>query len=156
MAVLQVDDYLMRTYINKAGQVINLYIGYFGDQREGKRIHSPRQCLPGAGWTPSQASIRRLSLEDHDSIILPVNEYLMGKGGEEAIYLFWYQGRGRTYASEYLNKLYLVWDAMTRNRTDGALVRISMSVTDSPDRTMESLNEFIRNSFSVLPQFVPE
>lgn len=155
MAVLQVDDYIMRHYVNKKSEVVGLYVGYFKNQREGKQVHSPRQCLPGAGWHILESKEYLLSLKDRNPEKVPVNLYLMGKGEQRQLYLWWYQGRGRIYANEYLNKLYLIWDAMTMNRTDGALVRISMAVTSDIDQTLETEIRFINLFASLLYQYIP-
>ena len=156
MAVLQVDDYFMRTYANKAGETIGLFIGYFKVQREGKQIHSPRQCLPGGGWTPLEVSTTRLSLSSSSSEKVPVNVYLMAKGDQKQLYLFWYQARGRIYANEYMNKLHLIFDAVTKNRTDGALVRINMAVTRTPEQTLSALLAFTSSIFPSLSEHIPD
>ena len=80
MKVLQVDDYFMRNYRSSKGEVIGLYIGYFKSQREGKGIHSPRQCLPGAGWVPVDMAVYPMAVPDHHPEAVPVNKFLMGKG----------------------------------------------------------------------------
>ena len=82
LAALKVDDYIMRTYVNKNDGLIGLYIGYFKTQREGKQVHSPRQCLPGAGWSIIQQSKYLLRLENHNPSKVPINLYLMGKGDQ--------------------------------------------------------------------------
>ncbi len=155
MNVLQVDDYFMRTYANRKGDRIDLYIGYFTTQKEGKGIHSPRQCLPGAGWTAIEASPMLLAVTDHNPGTIEVNRQLMAKGDQRELFLFWYQGRGRSYADEYLNKLYLIWDGLTQRRTDGALVRVSSMVTSTPAKAMETQTAFIRLIFPLLPAYIP-
>lgn len=155
MNVLQVDDYFMRTYANRTGDRIDLYIGYFTTQKEGKGIHSPRQCLPGAGWTALEASPMLLAVTDHNPGAIEVNRQLMAKGDLRELFLFWYQGRGRSYADEYLNKLYLIWDGLTQRRTDGALVRVSSMVTSSPAKALETQTAFIRFIFPLLPAYIP-
>ena len=87
MAVLKVDDYVMLTYSNKQGETIGLYIGYFEVQREGMGIHSPRQCLPGVGWSIIKLSEYQLSLKGHNPAVVPINLHLMGKGGHGS-YIF--------------------------------------------------------------------
>src|SRR5208337_2021168 len=82
MAGLQVDDYIMRTYSNSKGQTISLYIGYFKTQKEGKTNHSPRQCLPGAGWSTVENAPVMLQVTDHGPGQIPVNRYLMRKGND--------------------------------------------------------------------------
>ena len=56
LRILGVDDYLTRTYFaNRAG--VGLYVGYWASQRQGDTIHSPLNCLPGAGWEPESQTI---------------------------------------------------------------------------------------------------
>jgi len=155
MKVLLVDEYIMRTYANKRGETIGLYIGYFKTQREGKQVHSPRQCLPGAGLNRIKHREYLLTLKDHNPPEGPINLDLMGKGAQRQLFLWWYQGRGRIYANEYLNKLYLIWDAITKRRTDGALMRISMAVTSDIDQTLETEIRFINLFAPMLPQYIP-
>jgi EpsI family protein len=154
LAVLKVDDYMMRTYSNSLGQTVSLYIGWFKTQREGKTNHSPRQCLPGAGWEIIKASTIAVSVPDHGQI--PVNQYLMENGGTKDLFLFWYQGRGRQTTSEYATKLYLIWDSITRHRTDGALIRLNSSVRSTPHNTLKAETAFIRSFYPFLAKFIPK
>ncbi len=156
MEVLQADDYLVRDYCNAEKEAINVYIGYFISQREGKTIHSPRQCLPGSGWFPLKSDTMEIFQPDHSGRGFIVNRLMMAKGQEYRLYLFWYQGRGRAYANEYLNKLYLIWDAVTKRRTDGALIRISSSANISPDRSQRVQQAFIKELVPVIRAYVPD
>lgn len=185
MRVLQVDDYFVRNYRNSRGEIIGLYIGYWKLQREGKGIHSPRQCLPGVGWVPVDTSVCELrvsTLSSSDSTFkiknsqlssssdstlniqnsksnsttVFVNKYVMGKGLDRQLYLFWYQGRKRIYASEYWNRIYLIWDAVTRRRTDGALIRVNSVVRDSPDESLKAQTGFIELFVPVLKEYIPD
>jgi len=156
MAVLLVDDYIMRTYRNKKGETISLYIGYFENQREGKQVHSPRQCLSGGGWSIIEHREYPLSLPGYTSSKVPINLHLMGKGVQKQIYLWWYHGKGRIYANEYMNKLYLIWDAMTKRRTDGSLVRVNMPVAYNLDKTLETQIDFINIFVPILSEYIPD
>ncbi len=155
MEILQVDDYFIRDYRNSKGEVIGLYIGYFKSQREGKGIHSPRQCLPGAGWVPVNASIFQMPAVGHNPGTVPVNKFIMGKGLDRQLYLFWYHGRGRVYASEYWNKIYLIWDGLTKKRTDGALIRVNNAATKNSDEALQAQIEFINLFFPLLQEYIP-
>lgn len=155
LKILQVDDYIMRNYRNTKGELIGLYIGYFKSQREGKGIHSPRQCLPGSGWIPLSTSIYNVRLSGNDSRIFPVNQFIVEKAGEKHLFLFWYYGRHRIYASEYQNKMYLIWDAMTKRRTDGALIRVHSPIMGSVKEPLELQEEFIRNILPLADEFIP-
>jgi EpsI family protein len=156
MKVLRVDDYFMRNYRNSRGDMIGLYIGYFKSQREGKGIHSPRQCLPGAGWVPVNATVYQMAVPGHHSEAVPVNKFVMGKGLDRQLYLFWYHGRGRTYASEYWNKIYLIWDGLTQKRTDGALIRVNNLVTGNTEDALKTQSEFIKLFFPLLKDYIPD
>ena len=157
MAVLQVDDYLMRTYIDGNGNALGLYLGYFASQREGKQNHSPRQCLAGAGWQTVRSGQHFISLPGSKTATpVAVNFQLMGKDNQYELYLWWYQGRGRIITNEYLNKLYLVWDALLLNRTDGALVRLNMSVPGAQvEPALKTEERFLNLITPLLAEYIP-
>jgi EpsI family protein len=156
MEILQVDDYMTRNYRNLKGDIIGLYIGYFKSQREGKGIHSPRQCLPGAGWIPVNTAVYQMAVAGHNPDTAPVNKFVMGKGLDRQLYLFWYQGRGRIYASEYWNKIYLIWDGLTRKRTDGALVRVNNPVVGNTEDALKTQSDFIQLFLPLLKDYIPD
>lgn len=156
MEILQVDDYITRDYRNSKGEIIGLYIGYFKSQKEGKGIHSPRQCLPGAGWVPVHTEVYRMAVPGHNPGAVPVNKFVMGKGLEHQLYLFWYHGRGRVYASEYWNKIYLIWDGLTQKRTDGALIRVHNTVISNTEAALKNQSEFIQLFFPLLKDYIPD
>jgi EpsI family protein len=156
MEILQVDDYFMRNYRNSNGDIIGLYVGYFKSQREGKGIHSPRQCLPGAGWVPVNTSVYRMEPVGHHPEMVVVNKFVMGKGLDRQLYLFWYHGRGRIYASEYWNKIYLIWDGLTKKRTDGALVRVNNPVIGNTEDALKTQSDFIKLFLPLLKEYVPD
>ena len=126
LKVLGVTDYTNRVYVSPALGDLGLYIGYFRTQRTGATIHSPKNCLPGAGWQPTVSEIYQLSLPDGRKV--PVNLYVIRKDLDQQIVLYWYQSHGRVVASEYWGKFYMAADAIRLNRTDAALVRITAPV----------------------------
>jgi EpsI family protein len=154
--VLGVDDYINRTYVNAAAQPVNLYIGYYASQRQGDTIHSPQNCLPGAGWQPVEGGQTAL---DVDGRRLTVNRYVIQKGIDRQVVLYWYQGRGRVVANEYANKFWLMLDAARLHRSDGALVRVVAPVTRSANGSLAGADaataEFTRAIFPRLSAFLP-
>ena len=130
--VLGEGDFLVRIYGRRSDEpYLDLFLAYFPSQRSGNTIHSPQNCLPGAGWLPVESG--RIKLLQPDGKAITVNRYLIGKGLERRLVLYWYQAHGRVVASEYWAKFYLVADAIRMNRTDGALVRIMTSVDRNED-----------------------
>jgi EpsI family protein len=136
--ILKLTDYINRAYWAPGlGQhALGLYIAYFKSQRTGAAIHSPKNCLPGAGWNPVNARIYQLPLDDGHKV--PINLYYLRKGLDEEVVLYWYQSHGRVIASEYWGKFYLVYDALRLNRTDAALVRITLPVENGDESTAQA------------------
>ncbi len=152
--VLRVTDYLNRLYAASGKTPIWLYVGYYETQRQGQIIHSPQQCLPGSGWNFLSRQYLTIGLPGRADPVT-INNVLVGKGEERQIVLYWYQERGRIVANEYKAKLYMITDSVTRNRTDGALVRLSASVRGSEEDTREQMLEFARLMFPRLTEFLP-
>jgi EpsI family protein len=148
-----VDDYLNRVYANQGAESITFYVGYYESQQTGDWVHSPKNCLPGAGWEPASAGRLTLDVPGHPIV---VNQYLVKKGLEQELVLYWYQGRGRVIASEYWGKVWLVADAITRNRTDVALVRISTPTVDGEEKARNRAVEFAQAVYPRLNQFLPD
>ena len=153
LAVLGLDDYLTRYYYNRSRDVIDLYIGYWRSQQQGGAIHSPQNCLPGSGWEPvSQGILTFPDPRTPGAPALSVNRYLIRKGAERQLVLYWYQSRGRIVGSEYWSKIYLVLDAARYNRTDAALVRLVVPVADgSPEAEARAESQAIGFANEILP-----
>jgi EpsI family protein len=153
LKMLGATDVLMRRYTAHGRPPVWVYAGYYASQRTGVVIHSPRQCLPGNGFSIVRADAVTLPVAAGRGV--DVNRVLVSKGEDRQLVLYWYQERGRVVASEYWGKAYLVWDSMTRGRSDGALVRLSAPVVDSEDATSRQLMEFATELFPVLSEFLP-
>jgi len=169
--VLKADDYLNRSYrspfsqegasrvspeIDAAGQTVGVYIAYYGSQRQGESIHSPQNCLPGSGWQPVSATRTTI---DAGGTRLPVNRYVVQKGLERQVVLYWYQGRGRVVASEYLNKFWLMVDQARLHRSNAALVRIVAPAAGSSDQALQNASaaadDFARALYPRLSPYLP-
>lgn len=153
LAKLGVDEYLSRFYFNPGHSQIHLYVGYYGSQRQGDTIHSPRNCLPGAGWLPVKSG--RVVIPVAGGASIEVNRYVIQKGLEKQVVLYWYQSHGRVIASEYWAKIYLVIDAIRMNRTDGALVRVISAVRDSESIAEQHAIDFVKVVFPQLDRHLP-
>lgn len=155
LAVLGPGEYLDRSY-RRSGMIIpvGLFVAYFPSQRTGDTIHSPQDCLPGSGWTP--LSSRRVSLSGHGLGALTVNRYVIAKGLDRMLVLYWYEEQGRDVASEYLAKVFLVADSIGEERTDGALIRVSVPIVSREDAgdAQNSAVAFMRDMLPVLREYV--
>jgi len=152
IAALGVSEYVNRIYSNSAPVPVELYIGYHRSQRTGETIHSPKNCLPGAGWAPIKSS--RINIPFREGTI-EVNRYVIQKGMDKALVLYWYYGAGRIIASEYKAKIYLVLDSIRKNRSDGALVRIIIPVINSEDEAEREATDFARSLVPLLRRNLP-
>lgn len=139
LEVLGSGDFLLRVYQNAALRqpYVDLFIAYFASQRTGDTIHSPKHCLPGAGWFPIESSRVSISLPRQSSF--PANRYIIAKGDERQLVLYWYLAHDRAVASEYWAKFYLVADSIRMNRSDGALIRLTTPLASGED--MQSAEE---------------
>lgn len=155
--VLKADDTLNRTYQNPETNVVaNLFIAAFRSQRHGAAPHSPKNCLPGSGWTPMLNDRVMVSLPGRSEPI-EVNRYIIQRGDTKSLVLYWYQSRDRAVASEYKAKLYTMMDAVKENRTDTALVRVVIGLNgrDSNDKALSAAEDFVRAFYKPLRQFLP-
>ena len=131
----------------------SLYVGYYESQTRGQTIHSPRNCLPGAGWEAVSSQPRTLSM---DGETVTVNQYLLANEGEQALVLYWYQGRGRVAHNEYRVKVDLLLDAALRRRSDEALVRIVIPWTGDDPAAQELVAEVARTVIPRIEEALPD
>jgi EpsI family protein len=161
LKILGVDDYMNRVYYRDDRAAAGLYVGYYQSQRQGDAIHSPQNCLPGAGWEPTASSYLTVpvSADKGQSADISVNRYVIQKGLDRQLVLYWYQSHGRVVASEYWSKFYLVRDAVSMNRTDAALVRVIVPINASADngelRAEQQAVDFVKAIYPILPMYVP-
>lgn len=156
--VLKLDDYEKAAFVKDGAGVVNLYSAYYASQRTGQSAHSPRSCLPGGGWKMEQFDQHAVNGVELGGVPLMVNRTLIKQGEEAQLVYYWFQQRGRTITNEYLVKWYIFVDALLRNRTDGALVRLITPLARgeevaSADRR---LTEFAGLLSRELPKYVPD
>jgi EpsI family protein len=138
LALLGADEYIMRSYTRANDVPLNLYIGYHASQRQGDTIHSPLNCLPGAGWEPMEVSRIQIPVRGAaggEPAPIDDNRVVIAKGLDKALVLYWYQSPRRVVASEYWGKVYTVLDSVRYHRTDAAMVRIVAPLRDDVSRS---------------------
>jgi EpsI family protein len=155
--VLGAGDFLARVYSQVNGTPpVALFMGYFPTQRTGATIHSPKHCLPGAGWVFESSNY--VYLGDVNGKPHRVGEYVIAEGDKMQFVIYWYESHGRSVANEYMAKFYMVADAIRLNRTDGALVRITTPIDSGEGvATARARAEgFTAQLMPLLPRFIPD
>ncbi|MBI3186901.1 MAG: VPLPA-CTERM-specific exosortase XrtD [Gammaproteobacteria bacterium] len=155
---LQLDDYVMNDYMSAQGKTVNFYSAYYASQRKGASAHSPRSCIPGGGWRITSLEQQGVANVNISGQPLVVNRLVISKGEVKQLVYYWFQQRGRIVTNEYLVKWYLFWDALTRNRTDGALIRLTTLVdqNDSLDEADKRLSDFAARISPFITEYVPD
>ncbi len=153
--VLGPGDFLLREYGSNGVPPVDLFVAYFPSQRSGDTIHSPKHCLPGAGWVPVESSHVMMSAPGRAPF--PANRYLIARGDERELVYYWFQAHDRVVASEYWAKFYLITDAMRMNRSDGALVRLATPIEaqDRLDAAEARINSLAAQVVPLLNTYVP-
>lgn len=153
---LWADDYLSANFTNPVtDNTLQLLVSYYESQTTRKTAHAPTSCLTGEGWMLLD---RRVSPPNPENgRYFPVQSMMMEKGGKRILANFWFDQRGRHITSEYLNKFYLLRDAIFMKRTDGALVRVEMIMhnNQSIDEAQYLLDYFILQLHQYLRPYIP-
>ncbi len=166
LQILGVDDYTDRRYFGPGDTLMGLYIGYYRSQRQGDTMHSPLNCLPGAGWNPVKKEFLSIPVygdshsSTHRTMTIRINRIVIQRGLDRQLVLYWYQSHGRIVASEYWGKIYTVVDAIRTNRTDAALVRVITPVVGldvAAEKAAErNAIDFVTNLFPLLSDYLPD
>lgn len=151
---LKLSDYLYATYQRSSGLPVNVWVAYYDSQRKGDSTHSPASCLPGGGWQFQSFGEYGIDMGGRR---LRVNRAVIVHGGDRELMYYWFPQRGRDITGDYALKWYLLWDAMIRGRTDGALVRLIVPLPPAASATEgdRQLTAFLRAFVPALPGYVP-
>ncbi len=158
LASLKLTDYIIADYQNKKGQVVNFYIAYYASQQAGAAAHSPRACIPGGGWKIN--SLETIPIKGMTIMGKPlfVNRLLIKKGDYAQLVYYWFEQRNRVVTNEFMVKWYLFWDALTRNRTDGSLIRLTTTLSPGENLTKADalLQSFLKEVKPVMMNYIPK
>lgn len=154
--ILKADDTLNRFYAAPdAPQGVGLFIAFFRSQRAGVAPHSPKNCLPGAGWVKERNTIVQIPVPGQTTPV-EANYYVVQRGENKSVVVYWYQSHGRTVADEFKAKFYVMSDAIRYNRTDTALVRVTIAVGPGGEQTAEKTAvEFVRRFYAPVSSVLP-
>ena len=160
LAVLAPDDYVLRRYETPDGRGLELFASFYGRQIGGGSIHSPRNCLPGAGWEPVAHEHVQLDVDGYPDAT--INRYVIqDQAGRRALVFYWYQGRGRIAANEYRVKWDLLRDAVVMRRTDEAMVRVVFPLSASEQQAdrlarSEAATQALRRLATAMQDHLPD
>jgi EpsI family protein len=151
--VLRADDTLVRFYGGPDGGA-DLFIAYFKTQRTGASPHSPKNCLPGAGWQPEQSGTIDVPVDNGSPI--HINHYVVSRGENKSLVLYWYQSQGRVIADEFAAKFYLVADSIRKHRSDTSLVRVVVPVINGDlARADKTGTAFVKAFYPAVRNYLP-
>ena len=155
LRMLKSSDYVMRRYVDGGGNSAWLYMAYWQSQRRGADIHSPRNCLPAGGWEPIEN--KRLTIPVGGATgSVTVNSYLIQKDRQLQVVIYWFQAQGVAVAGELDAKIQMVRSAVLKNRTDGAIIRISSPVSGTVQDTTDRLVGYIQTLHPILSTYLPD
>ncbi len=151
---LKVDDYILADYSRPSGKAVNLYVAYYASQRTNESPHSPIVCLPGGGWLITLLERKTFASAGAE---YPYNRVIIQNGSSRDLVYYWFDERGRAVADEYLAKWYLLANSITKNRTDGALIRLITSINpDEPEADADRrLQSFMQVALPRLTDYLP-
>lgn len=152
---LKLDDYLLADFNRVSALPVNVWIAYYDSQRKGQSVHSPKSCLPGGGWEFTSFGAHEVSTPNGT---MTVNRAVIAHGPDRQLMYYWFQQRGRVVTDEFRVKWLIFRDAVTRNRTDGALVRL---IAPIPPQSSEAeadrvLTQFTQQLSTRLNRYVPD
>jgi EpsI family protein len=152
LKVLKADDNVSRIY-ESGTSAVDLFIAYYTTQRQGDTMHSPMNCLPASGWQPMKTD--RVQIATSGAPV-NANRVVIQKGLDKELMLYWYQSHGRTIASEYSSKAYLVLDSLRQHRSDAALVRLVTPLGSVETGADRAAADFVRALQPLLGRHIPD
>jgi len=154
---LRFDDYLLADFQGPTAGAVNFYVAYYQSQKKGQSAHSPKTCLPGGGWEMNSLTQTSVT-ENGTGKVFPANRVVIQKGHDRQVVLYWFKQRERLVTDEYLVKALLFWDSMTRQRSDGALIRLTAPLLPGEDETAVDgrLQQFASLVQPMLSAYVPD
>jgi EpsI family protein len=155
--ILKADDAMTRVYTSSEGGA-NLFIAFFKTQRQGQSPHSPKNCLPGSGWQPSETGRIDVPIKGvpMNGASIHINRYVVAKGEDQSVVLYWYQSQGRVIADEFAAKFFLIADSIRNHRSDTALVRVVVPIPPGRTQQAESVAiDFVQVFYPLIKAYLP-
>ncbi len=157
--VLAADDYIDITYAAPGEAApVNFFTAWYEKQTEGQGLHSPEVCLPAGGWEIFTLDPYTVSMPGTVYGTFEVNRAVIQKGLQQQLVYYWFEQRGRRMTNDFAAKMTVVYDSLTRGRTDGALVRFVTPIGQGETEADADarLKRIMAEALPRLPRFVPE
>ena len=154
--VLRADDTLNRIYMGpESNSAAFLFIAFFKTQRSGQAPHSPKNCLPGAGWEPMESAPLTITVPGRAQPLI-ANRYVVARGDDKSVVLYWYQSHNRIIAGEFEAKFWLIADSIRYHRSDSALVKVVVPANggDTEAATKHAV-DFVQSVFPAIAKQLP-
>jgi EpsI family protein len=152
--LLKADAILNRSYARLPDADVGLFVAYFDSPKAGMAPHSPKVCLPSAGWTAVESGVISLPIPGRTTPV-SVSRYRIQRGEDEILILYWYQTYTRMAASEYGAKFSVILDSLRYRRNDTTFVRVAVPVRNGREAAERSAIEFVQAIFPPLQQRLP-
>jgi len=148
----------MIDFVGEDTGTVNFYSAYYATQKKGASAHSPKSCIPGGGWRITSFDTHNVNGVNIGAVPMMVNRLVIQKGEIKQLVYYWFQQRGRVVTNEYMMKWYLFWDALTKSRTDGALMRFTTVLNPGQDISIadKRLESFSQQIAPLIPDYVAE
>jgi EpsI family protein len=154
--LLRADETLNRVYAKESMSPVGLFIAFFKSQRTGVSPHSPKVCLPGAGWVPLGNRNIEIPVQGWSSPTITVNRYIVGKENTRSVVLYWYETPYRVIANEFAAKIFTVADGLRHRRSDTSLVRVIVWTDAEHLDQAESIGvKFVQDFFPRIREHFP-
>lgn len=150
--ILQLKDYFLADY-HRSNTKVGVYLGYTESQRRGFVPHSPKACIPGGGWEIADTKLHRIDIDPNKHF--EVTRMVIAKGEAKQLIYYWFHQRGRDLSNEFPMKFALLYDAIQRNRTDGAIVRFTTTIYRTEEQADQVLTEFISLNYPKFHDYIP-
>jgi EpsI family protein len=150
--LLRPTEYLSRRYVRSDGASVDMYLSYFDGSPEGGRIHSPKNCLPGGGWT--ELSSERIEMNIAGEAVNLVRA-VYGSGESKEVLYYWFAMRGQTISDEFSLKLAEIKGSIIHRRRDQSFIRISVQARDDVGITQKRIEDFLMDFYPVIREYLP-
>ena len=145
-------ELLFRTYARGGEPPVSLYIAYWRRQQPGEVAFTARHADPGRGWSFVREDLAHIPATSRWGPDFTVTRALYERAREGQLVTYWFIQPGRrAIGSRYWGRAYMLWDYLTRFRTDVALIRVaSPANSGTASAAFESHKTFIRAALPAL------